>query len=158
MRGRSEINYLTLLGLSLTVVIAIQYRGSGEGSLKLADAKGRHIYIVSADYLKDAFESSSCYNTAFSHNYKQQVFNVLQQPLELIVKVNVSHPGLLKRLEKLNDQDQSSTESDIDYGYLLSESDLSVSSLRRSIINSSYLSFLKGTSLLNSPVRAGPLV
>jgi hypothetical protein len=158
MRSRSEIKYLSLLGLSLTVVIAIQYRGSGEGSVEPADAKGRHIYIVSADYLKAAFKSSSCYNPVFSPSYKQQVFSVLQHPLELIVKLKPGHPSLLKRLEKLNNQQDSSTESDIDFASLLLESELLVSSLKGRIFNSANISFSEGSRMLNSPVRAGPLV
>lgn len=159
MRSRSEIKYLSLLGLSLTVVIAIQYRGSGEGSVEPADTKGRHIYIVSADYLKDAFKSSSCYNPVFYQSYKQQVFSLLQHPLELIVEVKPGHPGLLKRLEQLNDQEYSSTESDIDYASLLLESELTVSSLEgRRIINSANTSFSEGSRMLNCLVRAGPLV
>lgn len=83
---------------------------------------------------------------------------MLQHPLELIVKLKPGHPSLLKRLEKLNNQQDSSTESDIDFASLLLESELSVSSLKGRIFNSANISFSEGSRMLNSPVRAGPLV
>jgi hypothetical protein len=90
MRNRPDISYLTILGLSLTVVIAMQKGDSCEDSVrfKLSDADGHHICFLSVDAVRDAFLAVSHEKSSFVFVNNTPTYTALPSSIKVLVDVN----------------------------------------------------------------------
>jgi hypothetical protein len=89
MRNRPDISYLTLLGLSLTVVIAMQKSDNCEDSVrfKLSDSEGHHICYLSVDAIRDAFLAVSQDQSSFVFDYNTPAHTALTSSLKALIDV-----------------------------------------------------------------------
>jgi hypothetical protein len=87
MRNRPDISYLTIIGLSLTVVIAMQKGDSCQDSVKfkLSDADGHHVYYLSADAARNAFLAVSTEKSSFVFGQNLSSFVRLKTPIKVLV-------------------------------------------------------------------------
>ncbi len=88
MRNRPDISYLTLIGLSLTVVIAMQKGDSCEDRVrfKLSDSDGHHICFLSVDAIRDAFLAVAHEKTSFVFGYHASSYP-LASPVKVLVDI-----------------------------------------------------------------------
>jgi hypothetical protein len=90
MRNRPDISYLTILGLSLTVVIAMQKGDSCEDSVrfKLSDADGHHICFLSVDTVRDAFLAVSHEKSSFVFGNNTLYNTALPSSIKVLIDVD----------------------------------------------------------------------
>ncbi len=159
MRNRPDINYLTIIGLSLTVVIAMQKGDSCEDSVKfkLSDADGHHICFLSVNAVRDAFLAVSNEKSSFVFGQNSSSFVALSSPIKVLIDgkvggyTGITYPGPMLPVEK------QTREHIPEFSSFLSPSLSLVNNIDGSVIgDNSRLIFSDSFCRFCYPVRAGP--
>ncbi len=160
MRNRPDISYLTLLGLSLTVVIAMQKGDSCEESVrfKLSDADGHHICFLSVDAIRDAFLAVSHKKSSFIFGHSTPSCTVLTSDSKVLVDIKDWFIQKAVALGEVRGYDFWTRDNSPDLNCLITPS-LSIVDTLANARFSDFQRYQSYASRLSSafPVRAGPV-